>query len=409
MTAVLVSITALLASVAIMLVGHGLQLTLVPLYADQLNWDVERLGYIGSCYNLGFVVGCITLPRLISRVGHIRMFAVLTATVTASLLAIGIIEQFWFWLIARTITGWSLAGLYMVIESWLNEKSGPKQRGTILSIYTVITLVALCGGQLLIGVNIGYSGLFMLAALFLVMGIVPLGLTSSSAPRPIPAVKFRLVGILKASQVAVVGAFLGGFVTAGFWALGPIVARSNHLNTDQVGVFMAITILGGAVCQIPIGRLSDWLDRRYVIAGTSLFGAIVCALAVMLGVSSTILLYVTMFIFGGMTFPLYSLCLAHASDNTELPLLEIASGILMLNGAGSVFGPILLASLISYSSLSLFFVAATALLILALWTIYRIMYHPVEREHFKPFVGTPKTTHEFVELMREEEIQDTVI
>ena len=407
MTSFLISVTALLASVAILLLGHGLQLTLVPLYAVSLDGAPELIGYTGSSYFIGFVIGCLTIPRLVARVGHIRVFVVLIAAATAALLFIGLIDQFWFWMLSRAVSGWAFAGIYMVIDSWLNEKTAIEHRGRVLSIYIIITLASICVGQLFIGFNLGFPGLFMLAAALLVLGVVPIGLTSSSLPGPIPAVKFRLARVIAASQVAMVGAFFGGLVTGGFWALGPVVASANGLDKEQIGIFMAVTILGGTVFQYPVGRLSDRIDRRYVIAGLAFMGLVTCLLAALfLGWSpSVILIYVTMFLFGGMTFPLYSLCLAHANDNTSLSLMEIASGVLMMNSAGSVFGPVIVAFLIGYSSQALFIVSAVALALLMCWTLFRIQFHGVTREHFEPFVGVRNTSLEIVELISEDSDQ----
>ena len=282
MTGLLISVTALLASVAILLLGHGLQLTLVPLYAVSLDWAPELIGYTGSSYFLGFVVGCLTVPRLVARVGHIRVFAVLIAAATAALLFIGLVDQFWFWMLSRAVSGWAFAGVYMVIESWLNEKTAVEHRGSVLSVYIIITLVSICIGQLLVGFELGFPGLFMLAAALLVLGVVPIGLTSSSLPGPIPVVQFRLARVVAASQVAMVGAFFGGLVTGGFWALGPVVASVNGLEKEQIGMFMAVTILGGTVFQYPVGRLSDRVDRRYVIAGLALLGVLTCLSAAVL-------------------------------------------------------------------------------------------------------------------------------
>ena len=402
MTGLLISVTALLASVAILLLGHGLQLTLVPLYAVSLDWAPELIGYTGSSYFMGFVVGCLTIPRLVARVGHIRVFAVLIAAATAALLFIGIVDQFWFWMLSRAVSGWAFAGVYMVIESWLNEKTAVEHRGSVLSIYIMITLVSICIGQLLIGFELGFPGLFMLAAALLVLGVVPIGLTSSSLPGPIPVVKFRLARVIAASQVAMVGAFFGGLVTGGFWALGPVVASVNGLEKEQIGMFMAVTILGGTVFQFPVGRLSDRIDRRYVIAGLALLGLLTCLSATVLLSFSPGLIYATMFLFGGMTFPLYSLCLAHANDNTSLSLMEIASGVLMMNSAGSIFGPLIVAFLIGYTNHALFIVSAGALALLVCWTLYRIQFHDVARDHFKPFVAVRNTSLEIVEMISED-------
>jgi MFS family permease len=394
---------ALLFSAAILLVGHGLQLTLVPMYALSLEWKPELIGYMGSSYFVGFVLGCLTVPQLVARVGHIRVFTVLIALTTASLLFVGLVEHFGLWLAARCLTGWALAGIYMVIESWLNEKTSSEHRGRVLSVYIIITLLAICVGQLLVGINLGFNGLFMLAAALLVLGIVPIGLTTSSVPNQIPALRFSFSRVFAVSQVAMIGAFLGGLVTGGFWALGPVVAIANQLSAGEVGMFMAVTILGGTVLQFPVGRLSDSIDRRYVIAGLAILGVVNCVLAILLVSHSPEFIYITMFAFGGLTFPLYSLCLAHANDNSNLSMIEVGSGVLMMNSAGAIIGPLVISFLIGYTHHALFIVSGVILSLLACWTIYRIHFHDVARDHFEPFVSMNNTTQEIVEVGLESE------
>lgn len=403
MPTLLKSMFSLLFSAAILLVGHGLQITLVPMYALSLDWEPALIGYLGSSYFVGFVLGCLTVPRLVSRVGHIRVFTVLIALTTSSLLFVGLVEHFGFWLLARCLTGWALAGIYMVIESWLNEKTTVEHRGSVLSVYIIITLLAICVGQLLVGLELEFEGLFMLAAALLVLGVVPIGLTSSTAPQPIPAVSFSFSRIFAVSQVAMVGAFFGGLVTGGFWALGAVVAIANQLSASEVGMFMAVTILGGTTLQFPVGRLSDRIDRRYVITALALLGVCTCILAVMLLNRSPEFIYITMFVFGGLTFPLYSLCLAHANDNGDLSKMEVGSGVLMMNSFGSILGPLIISSLIGYTHHALFIVSGVALLLLACWTLYRIRFHSVERDHFTPYVSMSNTTQEIVEVGLDEE------
>jgi MFS family permease len=394
---------SLLLSAGILLIGHGLQLTLVPLYAINLGWEPAWIGYIGSSYFLGFVLGCLTVPRLVANVGHIRVFTVLIALFTASLLMIGLVDNFIFWLAARCLIGWGIAGIYMVIESWLNDRTTVEHRGSVLSVYTVISLSAICLGQLLVGFDLGYSGLFMLAATLLVLGIVPIGLTRSPAPHPIPAVSFSFRRLFAVSQVAMVGAFFGGVVTGGFWALGPVVANANDLSASQVGVFMAVTILGGTALQLPVGRLSDRIDRRYVITGLAIIAVLTSITAIMLDSRNPQVIYVTMFLLGGLSFPLYSLCLAHANDNTDLSIMEVGSGVLMMNSVGSILGPLIVSFLLGYTHMALFIVSGVALSILACWTLYRIRFHDVAREHYEPFVSMRSTTQEVVEMGLESE------
>tara|TARA_R110000744_G_scaffold37900_3_gene86747 strand:- start:433 stop:1671 length:1239 start_codon:yes stop_codon:yes gene_type:complete len=400
---------SLLFSAAILLVGHGLQLTLVPLYAISLGWEADLIGYIGSSYFLGFVLGCLTVPRLVARVGHIRVFTVLVALFTSSLLFIGLVDNFVLWLIARCLIGWGIAGIYMVIESWLNDKTSIEHRGSVLSVYTVISLSAICVGQLLVGFDLGYAGLFMLAAALLVLGIVPVGLTRRAAPHPIPAVSFSFRRLFAVSQVAMVGAFFGGLVTGGFWALGPVIADANQLSAGQVGVFMAVTILGGTALQLPVGRLSDRIDRRYVITGLAVIAVLTSITAIVLDSRNPQVIYVTMFLLGGLSFPLYSLCLAHANDNTDLSIMEVGSGVLMMNSVGSILGPLIVSFLLGYTHMALFIVSGVALSILACWTLYRISFHDVAREHYEPFVNMRNTTQEVVEMgLESEESEDSL-
>lgn len=409
MPTLLHSMFSLLFSAAILLVGHGLQLTLVPLYAISLGWEADLIGYIGSSYFLGFVLGCLTVPRLVARVGHIRVFTVLVALFTSSLLFIGLVDNFVLWLIARCLIGWGIAGIYMVIESWLNDKTSIEHRGSVLSVYTVISLSAICVGQLLVGFDLGYAGLFMLAAALLVLGIVPVGLTRRAAPHPIPAVSFSFRRLFAVSQVAMVGAFFGGLVTGGFWALGPVIADANQLSAGQVGVFMAVTILGGTALQLPVGRLSDRIDRRYVITGLAVIAVLTSITAIVLDSRNPQVIYVTMFLLGGLSFPLYSLCLAHANDNTDLSIMEVGSGVLMMNSVGSILGPLIVSFLLGYTHMALFIVSGVALSILACWTLYRISFHDVAREHYEPFVNMRNTTQEVVEMgLESEESEDSL-
>ncbi|MEX1236792.1 MAG: MFS transporter, partial [Pseudomonadales bacterium] len=211
----------------------------------------------------------------------------------------------------------------------------------------------------------------------------------------------------RVSQVAVVGAFLGGFVTGGFWSLGPIIAKAHRLAPEQIGIFMAVTILGGATFQLPVGRLSDRFDRRLVILLVALLGLGVCVSATLLGHTSVTILYLLMFVFGGMTFPLYALCLAHANDNTNLGLMEVASVILLMSSAGAVLGPMVVAYTLEFSTYAIFMVSGVALGILAIWTALRIQIHKVARTFFMPFVNISRTTQGIVDLVPEEDVPDT--
>tara|TARA_R110002072_G_scaffold7773_6_gene41584 strand:+ start:14861 stop:16156 length:1296 start_codon:yes stop_codon:yes gene_type:complete len=400
------SLAALLLSIFILLIGHGLQLTVAPLYASELGWSVPLIGYTGSSYFFGFVVGCLTIPKLVSFVGHIRVFSVLAAAATSALLLLALFQQFELWLVARLVTGWAMAGIYMVIESWLNERTTVENRGTVLSIYTTLTLVSISLGQMMIGTGFDHIQLIVLGAILLSLGAIPVGLTRSPAPNPIPNVRFQFRKVYAASHVAVGGAIVGGLVTSGFWVLGPLVAEAQNLSPEQIGYFMAATLFGGAILQLPIGRLSDKFDRRYVLVGLSMSAVLTCIAISLFGSFHPMIMIGLMFLFGGTTFPLYSISLAHANDHTTLPLIETGSIILLLHSAGAVIGPAITSQFMSVTSNALFIFSGITLLIFTVWAIWRIYTHPVSRPHFEPFTGTPRTTHEVMEVI---DLENSVI
>lgn len=408
MTQVLTSVSTLLISVFILLVGHGLQMTIAPIYAAELGWTNGYISYLGSAYYAGFVLGCLTIPKLVTKVGHIRVFAVMTGAATGALLVLSLTDSAAVWMGARLITGWTLAGLYMVIESWLNERATPENRGVVLGLYSAITLGAICIGQVMIGFPFNFLQLIALAALLLAVGAIPVGLTRSPAPEPIPKMSFDFKGVYKASHVAVIGVFMVGLVTSGIWALGPIIAKAQGLDQQQIGFFMAMTIIGGAVCQMPLGRMSDSRDRRHVIVLAAFTGAIVAQLAIFFAEINHLVLFTMMFIFGGMTLPLYAILLAHANDNTTLPRIQVGSVILLSHSIGAVIGPLLLSVVIDLSPNALFYFSEAVLLILAGWTWWRIYHHVSEGEHFEPFVSVPKTTQGAIEAFEELPADSTV-
>ena len=401
MKTLVASLFALLASVFILLVGHGVQLTVLPLIAQDLGWSTSEIGYTGSAYFLGFIIGCLTIPRLVANVGHIRVFGVLTSSATVALLTAGLLQELSIWLVVRTLTGWSIAGLYMVIESWLNERTNAENRGLVLSVYTVLTLISISIGQLTIGTGLNYTELLMVGAILLTLGSIPVGVTRSTAPAPIPVGGFQLAKVYKASHVAVAGAFIGGLATSSYWVLGPVVATTVLPEGGSIGIFLASAVLGGMLLQLPAGRLSDRVDRRLVLSILAFVGAFACALA-LLPLDNTAALYLAMFLLGGTTFPLYSISLAHANDNTSLSLIEVGSVILLVHSAGAVIGPIVTSSIMMFLPRGMFLFSGAILVVFGCWSLWRSFTHYIDRGHFEPFPDAPKTSLEVLEVIDQE-------
>ncbi|MFW6093015.1 MAG: MFS transporter [Pseudomonadota bacterium] len=405
----LVRVSTLLFAVAILLTGHGLQLTLLPMRAEALGWSSGAIGATGSAYFAGFVVGCLVIPSIVAQVAHIRTFMVMAAIATIALLGAGMFDHVPAWLVLRFATGFAFAGLYMVMESWLSEASAPERRGRVLGIYSMISLVAMMVGQTFVGLSEpGELKLFMGAACILGLAIIPIGLTRMAAPAPIPRTRFSPRVLLEVSRVAVVSSFFAGLVTGAFWAVGPLVGRGVGLDGAGVGLMMAAAIAGGALVQFPAGRLSDRTDRRFVLAGMFVLGTVLASLGWLFSEASPGMLYLAMLFIGGMSLPVYPLCIATAGDNSEIPLIQIASGILIVNSIGSVLGPMLVSLPMAALGVSGFFpFVAVTMALGAVWAFYRISVVERPRVHEQRFMGVPKTSvvaAELAETAREAEL-----
>ena len=381
----IVRLSSLLLSVALLLTGHGLQLALVPLRAQINGWTSIEVGYLSSLYFIGFLVGCFTIPRLVSRIGHIRAFATLTAVMTTSLLGLSLGDSIFWWLLLRFSSGAAIVGLYLVIESWLNSQVTNDVRGSVLSAYTAIVLTGLAGGQLLLNVaSPEGERLFVIAAMLVVIAALPVCLTRSSQPTAIPAAKFSPKLILHTSRAATTGSFISGCVSGAFYGLGPVYGLQIGLSVSQISLMMALGIAGGAVMQLPLGRLSDRIDRRKVMLGSMSVGAIVAATIFMLPQQLTPYL---MFFFGACAMPIYALSLAHASDFVEKDkFLEVGTGLLMINAVGSIIGPLLTAWCMEHlGAQSYFGFLCVALIIGALLTVFFIRSRDRQASHFNEF------------------------
>ncbi|MFT5710924.1 MAG: MFS family permease [Halioglobus sp.] len=374
----LIPIAALLLSDALLLVGHGLLLTFLPIAAETAGFSDTQVGLTGSAYFLGFVSGCLATPLIVRRVGHIRGFAVLASCYSAVVLVFPALPQFFAWLLLRFLVGAVISGLYMIIESWLNERSTQETRGTILSVYTVINLLMITVGQQMLNLTeAGSSQLFSYAAILLSLAIIPVCLTLSLAPAPLQTVKINLPKVWRQSHVGLGGAIVTGLVTGAFWSLGPLYAKGQGFDIQQLTLFMSVIVLGGAVFQLPLGRLSDHYDRRAVVFWIVLFGGLISALMVLLPrwlpslpVWLTILLA---FLWGGTVMTQYAICLAHANDRAEPEdFVMVGSGMLLTLGICSAIGAPL-ASLTMYvmGPAGLFAYSATCLFAFAIAILAR--------------------------------------
>lgn len=350
------------------------------------------LGLIGAAYFAGFMAGCIKGATIVKRVGHIRSFAAFASIASA----VPLVHLLWFdpiaWGLLRAVSGFCFAGLFMVIESWLNEQASNEHRGGLFSTYLIFNFIAITVGQLLLNVaSPGEVTLFIVASILTSVALVPIALTQSVQPGPVQSVTVDLKKLYRISPVGAVGCFVVGLTNGPFWSLGPVFAQNNGLDIKGISFFMTLAILGGAAAQWPLGRLSDRIDRRWVMVGQS-------GLAVMGGgalVTASLfdgegLLLGAATLFGASALSLYGICVAHANDQAgPEDFVVMSAGLLLAFAVGAILGPLAVSVAAPFFGLAVvfFFTAATHFGFM-IFVVYRIWQRaalpPEVRRGFTP-------------------------
>jgi MFS family permease len=339
----LASVAPLLFGVAILLTGQGLQGTLLPVRANLEGFSTLSIGLMGGAYFLGFTLGCLRGSGLVERVGHIRVFAAMTAMASAVPLLHGLWVETWLWWVLRFVTGWCFAVLYVVIESWLNEQSGNETRGAVFSAYTLITLTVLAvGQQMLLLYDPQQMYLFAIASAIVSLAAIPVVLSVAPTPRPAEEkVPLNLRRLFRISPAGTLGCLASGFANGPFWALAPVFVAGYSSDVSLAAWFMTSAVLGGAVGQWPLGLWSDRVDRRWVIGLAAAFGLVV-GLVISLTFKSLppLALMLLGAAWGGFAFPLYAVSVAHTNDHASPgEYVMISSGLLLMYGIGAIVGP----------------------------------------------------------------------
>ncbi len=375
MITIVAPIAALLLSVALLLMGNGLQGTLLPVRASIEAFSALDIGLIGSSYFLGFALGCLVGPRIVRRVGHIRTFTAMVAIASSVVLAHAIVVVPGAWWAMRVITGVCFAVLFMVIESWLNEKSSNENRGLVFSVYTVVNLTVVTIGQMMLTLDEPTNfPLFALASILVSLAAVPVALTTAPAPKPVETVHVHFAKLLKTSPVGAVGCFAVGLANGAFWALGPVYAQAGTGGVTAVALFMSVTVIAGAIGQWPLGHLSDRMDRRRVIVASCSGAAVAAAVLVFMDPDWRTPVLALAFCFGMFAFPLYALSVAHTNDFVSPEgYVEAASGLLLLYALGAVAGPIVASLGVKFFGIgALFAFTAVVHIMTALFALHRM-------------------------------------
>lgn len=370
---------ALFVSFGLLLTGGGLLTTLVGVRMSEEAFPIELIGVVAACYSVGFVIATRVCAGIIARVGHIRSFAAFAASAAISTLAYPMLIEPWLWALMRLTYGFSLAGLYMVTESWLNDRTPTDRRGQVLGVYSIVAYVGLGGGQflLLLGRPGGFE-LFSLAAMLIAAAVVPVTITRITSPELPQIEPISLRRVLEASPLGLMGSALSGVIAGAFLSLAPVFARDSGFSNTGIALLMGMSILGGFMLQWPIGHLSDRFDRRLVMMFVS-FAVTGSSLAIIAATGeSDILVIGFAILWGGLAFTLYPIAVSLVNDFMDSSqMLGASAALLLVHGLGMILGPLMATQLmLLVGPDGLFWTLAATALLLALFAWYRRQFGP---------------------------------
>jgi MFS family permease len=390
----IVSFAALFLSVLLLQLSSGGVGPLDVLSGTVLGFTAGQIGLLGSAHFLGFFIGCWWAPRLMGSVGHSRAFAAFTAMGAIGLLAHMLVVDAYAWALMRVATGLCIAGCYTVIEAWLQAKVENANRGRMMGTYRMVDTGGSLVAQLMIGVLAPASYVsYNLLALLCCAALLPLTLTrlpqpaTGEAPRLRPGIGWAL------SPLAVAGVIVSGVSTASFRMVGPLYGAEVGLSADQIGLFLAAFVLGGALAQWPAGWAADRNDRRWVLIWFSALSIGACGVTVAFSGLGVAAIFVAALIFGATTFPIYSIAAAHAHDwASDDQRVELSAALMFYYALGAIAAPLTTSWLIdAYGPPALFYFIAAAHVGLLVFGLVRMRRRPAS-DRRNPYVWVPRTS-----------------
>jgi len=364
-----------------LMISNGLLTTLLTLRGSSLGFSDSTIGLMQSGYPVGSLLGCLIAPRLIMRVGHIRVFAALASIASGAALVHLVTSDPWSWGAMRLTTGFCFSGLYIVSESWLNGSASNESRGSILSIYFIVQTGGLTAGQLLLNLS-SPEGilLFIIVSILISFSLVPMLVSASATPPYELPERISLPALFRLSPMGLTGSFINGITQSALYVAFALYGKTIGLSTGAIGVMLGFMTVGGMLFQFPMGKLSDVVDRRLIIVGAPALSIPVClVLASFENPADKLnLLYLLVALLGGLTLPIYSVCMAHMNDHLKPTQVVAASGTLVLILAtGMTIGPSLGGMAIEhYGSAGIFYLLIITAVLTVLTGLFRWWHAP---------------------------------
>ena len=397
---------ALFTGIGIMMIAHGLQGNLMGIRSVIEEFNFIATGTMMSGYYVGFFFGSHIAPKLVLRVGHIRVFAAFASMASLAILIHAVFIDPIVWIFGRFLTGFSIIGIFIVVESWLNDRANNRTRGQVLSIYMFVSLMGLALGTLLLNFSSPekYQP-FILVSILLSIALVPILLTKRKPPKFKKITGIKIKELYKISPLGTVSMFCTGFIHSTIFTLGAVYAATMNFTIYEISLFLFLITVSGAIFQWPIGYFSDRSDRRIIIIACTFVGALFCFLAVNASGESLqnmylatsvgmnkIMFFVFITLYAGFALPIFTLNLAYVNDFiAKEKFVAAGGGMQIIFGLGAMGGPILCSIFMNiYGSNGFFVFLAIFHLIIGLFGMYRITKRPYEDNPESTFTPLPR-------------------
>lgn len=365
----------LIGASALMFAG-GVNGLILPVRGAQEGFSAFSLGLLGTGWAVGFVLGCLIVPRTVKRVGHIRSFGAMTALASVAILLSLLLMHPAAWIPLRALSGFCFAGAQQIMESWLNERSGPETRGRVFGIYAMVNLTATTIGQMVLPLgDTGAETFFVLGAVFYALAMIPTALYASQQPKPLTEVSLDIPKLWRNSPVAVVGIVLIGMANSAFGTLAAVYGNAIGMSVTAIAIFLSATLIAGALAQVPVGYASDKTDRRHVLIAVSVLAVATSVYFIVAAPREAVPILIGAGLFGAFIHTMYPLLVSHANDHAATDdFLRTSGGLLLLFGIGSIAGPLIAGAVMGLAGPEgLFMTIATAHTVLIGFTIWRIL------------------------------------
>ncbi|MFZ1663511.1 MAG: MFS transporter [Paracoccaceae bacterium] len=384
---------ALLLGVMLLLLGNGIQSTLLGIRGKIEGFSPVEMSYVMSAYYAGFLFGSRFTPDMIRRVGHVRVFAALGSMISAVLILYPVAPNWILWAGMRVVIGFSFAGVYITAESWLNASSTNETRGQALSAYMIMQMIGIIASQVVLNFSdpSGFD-LFIISSILVSVAFTPILLSASQAPSFERTKPMSIMKLFKTSPLGCVGIFLIGGVFSAQFGMASVWGSEVGLSVRNISIFIGSVYVGGLVLQYPIGWISDRLDRRHLILGLAVAGAAVMVIGMVFQWTLPVLVLIG-FLSGGVTNPLYSLLVAYVNDYLETTEMAGASaGLMFINGLGAIGGPLITGWFMAQMGPTGYFVFIMILFVLmalyAFWRMSRRQTRALFRGRFRALSPT---------------------